>query len=74
LAFLILDIETVPRPSINETVDEAVRKKVKSYIERTGDTVAKVYEEGNIPTVEEYVMRDVDVTHNLFEKLKGYII
>ena len=74
MAFLILDIETVPRPSINETVDKAVRKKVKSYIERTGDTVAKVYEEGNIPTVEEYVMRDVIVTHNLFEKLKGYII
>ena len=74
MAFLILDIETVPRPSINETVDEAVRKKVKSYIERTGDTVEKVYEEGNIPTVEEYVMRDVIVTHNLFEKLKGYII
>ena len=27
LAFLILDIETVPRPSIDETVDEAVHKK-----------------------------------------------
>ena len=37
MAFLILDIETVPRPSIDETVDEAIRKKVKSYIERTGD-------------------------------------
>jgi len=37
LAFLILDIETVPRPSIDVAVEEAVSKKVKSYIERTGD-------------------------------------
>ena len=74
MAFLILDIETVPRPSIDVAVEEAVSKKVKSYIERTGNTVAKAYEEGNIPTVEEYVMRDVEATHNLFEKLKGYII
>ena len=55
-------------------MDEAVRKKVKSYIERTGDTVAKAYKEGNIPAVEEYVMRDVEATHNLFEKFKGYVI
>ena len=55
MAFLIVDIETVPRPSIDETV-------------------AKAYEEGQIPPVEEYVMRDVEATHNLFEKLKGYII
>ena len=74
MAFLILDIETVPRPSIDEAVEEAVRKKVNSYIERTGDTVEKAYDEGNIPTVEEYVMRDVEATHILFEKLKGYII
>ncbi len=40
----------------------------------TGDTVAKTYKEGNIPAIEEYVMRDVEATHNLFEKLKGYII
>jgi len=39
-----------------------------------GDTVAKAFEEGNIPAVEEYVMRDVEATHKLFEKLKGYII
>ena len=50
MAFLIVDLETVPRPSINETV-------------------AKAYEEDQIPTVEEYVMRDVEATHNLFEKL-----
>ena len=37
MAFLILDIETVPRPSIDVAVEEAVSKKVKSYIERTGD-------------------------------------
>ena len=55
MACLIVDIETVPRPSIDEMV-------------------AKAYEEGQISTVEEYVMRDVEATHNLFEKLKGYII
>ena len=38
------------------------------------EIVAKAYEEGNIPAIEEYVMRDVEATHNLFEKLKGYII
>ena len=37
LAFLILDIETIPRPPIDEVVEEAVAKKVKSYIDRTGD-------------------------------------
>ena len=37
MAFLILDIETVPRPTIDEAVEEAVSKKVNSYIERTGD-------------------------------------
>ena len=39
-----------------------------------GDTAAKAYEEGNVSTVEKYVMRDVETTHKLFEKLKGYII
>ena len=47
---------------------------VKIYIERTDDMVEKAYKEGNIPTIEEYVMRDVEAIHNLFEKLKGYII
>ena len=55
-------------------MDEAVRKKVKSYIERTGDTVAKAYEEGNLPAVEENLMIDVEATYNYFKKLKGYII
>ena len=55
-------------------MEEAISKKVKSYIERTGNTVEKAYEEGNIPAAEEYVMRDVEATHKLFEKLKGYII
>jgi len=41
--------------------------------EVTGETVAKVYEEGNIAAVEEYVMRDVEATHQLFEKLRQYI-
>ena len=42
MSFLILDIETVPRSSIDDQV-------------------------------EEYVMRDVEATHKLFEKLKTYI-
>ena len=37
MAFLILDIETLPRPSIDEAVEKAISKKVKSHIERTGD-------------------------------------
>ena len=39
-----------------------------------GDPVAKAFEEGNIEAVNEYVMRDVEATHQLFEKLKQYII
>jgi DNA polymerase elongation subunit (family B) len=38
-----------------------------------GDTVAKAFEDGNIEAVNEYVMRDVEATHQLFEKLKQYI-
>ena len=41
--------------------------------EVTGETVAKAYKEGNIAAVEEYVMRDVEATHQLFEKLRQYI-
>ena len=41
--------------------------------EVTGDTVAKAYEERNIAAVEKYVMRDVEATYQLFEKLKQYI-
>ena len=37
MAFFILDIETVPRRSIDEAVEEVISKKVKSHIERTGD-------------------------------------
>ena len=37
MAFLILDIETLPRPSIDAAVEETISKKVKSHIERTGD-------------------------------------
>ncbi len=39
-----------------------------------GDTVAKAFEEGNIEAVNEYVMRDVEATHQLFNKLKQYIL
>ena len=38
-----------------------------------GETVAKAYEVGNIEAVNEYVMRDVEATHQLFEKLRQYI-
>tara|TARA_B100000315_G_C14456175_1_gene531500 strand:- start:95 stop:733 length:639 start_codon:yes stop_codon:yes gene_type:complete len=41
--------------------------------EVTGDTVAKSYAEGNIPGVEDYVMRDVEATHQLYKKLNQYI-
>ena len=77
MAFIILDIGTVSRPSIDETMDIACRSfgiPSPKRGEVTGDTVAKAYEAGNIPAVEEYVMRDVEATYNLFEKLKGYII
>ena len=42
--------------------------------EVSGDTVAKAYIDGNISAVEEYVMRDVEATHELYNKLKQYII
>ena len=37
MACLVLDIETIPHTPIEEMVEEAVAKKVKSYIERTVD-------------------------------------
>ena len=41
--------------------------------EVTGGTVAKAYIEGNISGVEDYVMRDVEATHQLYKKIKQYI-
>ena len=38
-----------------------------------GDSVAKAYSEGNIAGVEEYVMKDVEEIHQLYEKIKIYI-
>ena len=38
------------------------------------DTVEKTFEEGNISAVEKYVIKDVEATHKLLEKLKRYII
>ena len=38
-----------------------------------GETVAKAYEDGNTEAVNEYVMRDVEATHQLFKKLRQYI-
>jgi len=37
MAFHILDIETIPHPTIDKVVEDAVAKKVRSHIERTGD-------------------------------------
>ncbi len=38
-----------------------------------GGTIAKAYAEGNISGVEDYVMRDVEATHQLYEKIKQYL-
>ena len=38
-----------------------------------GETVAKANEEKNIDAINEYVMWDVEATHQLFEKLRQYI-
>jgi inorganic pyrophosphatase len=37
LAFLILDIETIPRPTIDESVEEVIAQKTQARVERTGD-------------------------------------
>ena len=90
--FLILDIETVPRASIDEEVEidlmmflcnwnsyNAVSMDIacRSFGIRSpkegkikGDTVARAYMERNIPGVEDYVMRDVEATHQLYKKIK----
>ena len=106
MAFLVLDIETIPRPTIDKSVEEVITQKTQARVERTGDdpenaeslirstspffgqvlcigspkegdvkgdTVAKASDEGNIEAVNEYVMRDVETTHHLFEKLRQYI-
>ncbi len=39
-----------------------------------GETVAKAFEEGNINAVNDYVMRDVEATHQLFDKIKKYVV
>ena len=38
--------------------------------EVNGETVSITYENEKIDTVNEYVMQDVELTHQLFEKLK----
>ena len=38
-----------------------------------GETVAKAFEDGNIDAVNDYVMRDVEATHQLFDKVRKYI-
>ena len=37
MAFLILDIETVPRVSIDDSVESEIIKRAKARVERTGD-------------------------------------
>ena len=37
MAFLILDIETIPRPTIDEALEEVIAQKTQAGVERTGD-------------------------------------
>ena len=37
MAYLILDIETIPLPPIDNEVEEAIAKKIQERIEKTGD-------------------------------------
>ena len=37
MAYLILDIETLPRPPIDDTVEEVISQKTQARIEQTGD-------------------------------------
>ena len=37
MAYLILDIETIPLPPIDNEVEEAIAKKIQARIEKTGD-------------------------------------
>ena len=37
MPFLILDIETVPRPSIDSEVEIEITKKINARVEKTGD-------------------------------------
>ena len=39
----------------------------------TGNTVSRAYTEENIPEVEDYLMQDVEASHQLFEKIKQYL-
>ena len=38
-----------------------------------GNTVAQAFNDGNLSAVEDYVMRDVEATYQLFLKLRNYI-
>ena len=37
MSLLILDIETVPRPSIDDEMEIEIAKRTKARVERTGD-------------------------------------
>ncbi len=37
MAYLVLDIETIPRPPIDDEVEAVIAKKVEARIEKTGD-------------------------------------
>ena len=37
MAFLVLDIETIPRPTIDEPVEKVFAKKTQARVERTSD-------------------------------------
>ena len=37
MAFLVLDIETIPRPTIDGEVDKIIGQRTQARVERTGD-------------------------------------
>ena len=37
MAFLVLDIETIPRPTIDEPVEKVITHKTQARVKRTGD-------------------------------------
>jgi len=37
LVFLVLDIKTIPRPTIDDPVEKVIAQKTQARVERTGD-------------------------------------
>ena len=55
-------------------MSEQEQKKLETCKDCKGNGYQRhLFEEGNIEAVNEYVMRDVEATHQLYEQLKQYI-